>query len=405
MTRTSFSVAHAAESSGQCGKPRRARSAWLSAVAGALAVPALLTTPLAAVQAQTPAAGEEYTTSGQPQLPSKFAAAIIATGNTDKATLNVDGQSQAVHTALLSWPGSELADAGSLIVNKPNNYPRVNGKGEPGWDTFVPRLAAISRVSGGWSVVTIRFVAPADGPAAVITLKGADDTAIRDGIGKRLDAFRQRMTGLSSSSRAGSYFPAARVPARLPEVQQAMADYGNAERKTAGFRRTVGAKVATNIDMRPASITSKEGLEEFVFPQADLVLDDKLNEAAQYFAEALATGNGSVHDGPAQWTDPTGKVVSMRTLGDRFSYFGAVGGAEIATGDGGSALGEFPFQWMAGDTHYRWFWGVDGRYTRIGYGAAQDANGRWHYVGTVRNDGALCAAPPQPADSPCIRRR
>ena len=323
-------------------RPRTTLSACLMGAMGALAVAVI---PTDVARAQT-TAGVQYTTSGSTVLPPKFAAAIVASGNASSETLTVDGRDQTVYTALLSWYRSELNDGGSFIVNKPSSYPRVNGSGDAEWSAFVPKLIGMSTVNGGWSVVTVRFVAPSGGTAMLVS---SSDDSIRSGVQARLSTFKATMTSLSANTKAGTYFPGARVPTNLAAVRQAMLEYGNTERKTVGFRRAVGAKVATDIDARPASIKADDGLDEFVYSQQpDLQFDNKLNEAAQFFAEALATGNGAVHSGPSAWLDPSGRTVNMTTIGDRFTYFGAVGGAEIATGAGGSDAGAFPYAWMAG---------------------------------------------------------
>ena len=144
------------------------RTIVLAGLLSGLGMPALMGIPTCAAIAQT-AGQTHYMTSGSLQLPAKFADAIVASGNASSDTLTVDGKSQTVYTALLRWPGTELSDAGTVVVNKPNSYPRVSGRGDPDWDAFVPKLIGISKASGGWSVVTVGFVAPQGGTAPLVT--------------------------------------------------------------------------------------------------------------------------------------------------------------------------------------------------------------------------------------------
>ncbi len=67
----------------------------------------------------------------------------------------------------------------------------------------------------------------------------------------------------------------------------------------------------------------------------------------------------------------------MFDASDRVVYFGGANAVEAA-GVGG--LGSFPHGWMAGETHFRPWFNVDGCYPEIGYGAAQSMSGNWYYV-------------------------
>ncbi|MES2339649.1 MAG: hypothetical protein V4537_16275 [Pseudomonadota bacterium] len=314
--------------------------------------------------------GREYRT-GTP-LPKAFVDALRGTGNVTSETLVVDGQPRAVVSARLSWYETEISDAGTVIVNKPNSFPRISVKDDPAWPDLRKTLLGMATRDGVWNWVTLRYVEPtATSPAKLVS---EIPNPVLIGIQQRLAAHEKTVAALSATTTSGRYFKDARIPADLDAVRQAMLDYGNVERKTPNFRRLVGA---TN------------NLHQIIAASApQMRFDAAANKAAQYFAEALATGNGRIHDGPALWTDPTGKQVRMQSIGDRFDYFGETGGwmgGEIGAYPEGGPPGQFPYQWMRSDTHAGWYWDVDGTDPMLGYGAAQDSKGKWYYVGVARD--------------------
>jgi hypothetical protein len=382
---------------------RGRRTAVAAGLFCALALPVLAVgVPTGAATAQAPG-GATYTTDQSVRLPQKFADAIIATGNASTETLTVDGTSQTVYTALLSWHGDELKTGGTAIVNKPNSYPRVNGTGDPDWAAFVPRLLAMAKTENNWGVATIRFVAPAGGRAALVA---SSNDGAKAALETRLASFKTKMQGLLASTTASTLFADVKVPTNLADVRNAMLDYGNTERKTPHFRQLVGAKVGTDIDLSQPYVKGKTVqftyrdpaknqdvlVTERVYQQPDHVLDDGLNKTAQWFAEALAAGKGVEGDGHTydlkgggKWQGPgMAAPVTMLTLGDRCKHFNAPCNAEIAAS--GWGVGGQPHGWMASDTHYRWHFGVDRVFTKIGYGAAQGKDGLWHYVGVAGGD-------------------
>jgi hypothetical protein len=116
---------------------------------------------------------------------------------------------------------------------------------------------------------------------------------------------------------------------------------------------------------------------------ADHVLNDKLNEMAQFQAEYTALNritDITMHNGPTSFTDPkTGKSGNMYDLGDRAKFFGLSAMLGEA-GAGKHELGSAPHVWMASDTHFRPWFNVSGCQDEIGYGAAQDRDGKWYFI-------------------------
>lgn len=84
----------------------------------------------------------------------------------------------------------------------------------------------------------------------------------------------------------------------------------------------------------------------------------------------------------------------MLEASDRSVFFGGPRNVVEAAAAGG--LGDAPHSWMAGDTHFRPWFNVDGAYPQIGYGAAMSANGTWYFVAVpVIDKNPIVAADPQ----------
>jgi hypothetical protein len=69
----------------------------------------------------------------------------------------------------------------------------------------------------------------------------------------------------------------------------------------------------------------------------------------------------------------------MYDLGDRAKFFGLSAMLGEA-GAGKHELGSAPHVWMASDTHFRPWFNVSGCQDQIGYGAAQDRDGKWYFI-------------------------
>ena len=197
-----------------------------------------------------------------------------------------------------------------------------------------------------------------------------------------------KMNELGQQTQAGLYYPTVKAPADLDAFRAQMLTYGNLGRRDPDFRKNNGAKTAT--DLSGDTVQTLKGTEK-VFKNSqtppyftDHVLNDKLNQAAQFQAEYIASINRLGHDGPRAYRDPkTGKTVDLFDFGTRAEYFGAQGAVEAA-GMGG--LGDYPHSWMAGDTHFRPWFNVYGCHAEVGYGAARAASGSWYFVAVATAD-------------------
>lgn len=217
------------------------------------------------------------------------------------------------------------------------------------------------------------------------------------------------MYNLGEETKPGLYYPQVKIPADLDAFRAQMLAYGNAGRRDADFRKYNEAKTATDLSGETVDAYADDSKtrthKEKVFRQSetppyfnDHVLNDKLNQAAQFQAEYQASRNQMGHDGPRSFTDPnTGKSGDLSTLGKRAEFFGVASVVEAA---GGGAPGNAPHSWMASDTHFRPWFNVDGCYPEIGYGAAVAANGTWYYAAVPERDAeclnASATAQPQP---------
>lgn len=192
----------------------------------------------------------------------------------------------------------------------------------------------------------------------------------------------------------GVYFPKVKRPTELAKLRQEVLARGNKARNNSDYRKNLnqqngkplyalnltGGKTATGPNKTEVVYRAKGQLQ-------DLTLDTTLNKAAQFHAEYMATRGyasqpasppGRGHTGPAANASPTG--TDMITLDNRVKHYGWTESTTEATGGPASRLDEFPANWMSTDTHYRPWFNVDGRYTRMGIGIAQDSNGKWWCV-------------------------
>lgn len=221
---------------------------------------------------------------------------------------------------------------------------------------------------------------------------------------------QQRMKALGQQTRPGSFYPGVKVPADLDGYRQQMLAYGNAGRRDPDFRKANGAHVALDLRMDTVDTYTDQSKtrmqKERVFRHSptppfftDHVLNAKLNDAAQFQAEYNASIETGTHGGPSSFVFPaTGKSADMSSLGKRAAVFGV---SSVVEGAGAAPLGGAPHNWMAGDTHFRPFFNVDGCYPEIGYGVAQSATGKWYFIMVPRADrNADCASAQNAGASP-----
>ncbi|MCA9837084.1 MAG: hypothetical protein KC422_09215 [Trueperaceae bacterium] len=214
---------------------------------------------------------------------------------------------------------------------------------------------------------------------------------------------KMQMIDLGQSTTAGQYFPTVQIPANLDAFRAQMLAYGNAGRRDPDFRKNNGPKTA--IDLSSDTVSTLSGNEK-VFKQnptppyfTDHVLNNELNQAAQLQAEYIASIDHLGHDGPTSYLDPkTGTSVNLFDLSQRVAFVG--GPANIVEAAGLGGLGDYPHSWMAGDTHFRPWFNVDGCYAEIGYGAAMAANGSWYFVAVAtRNADPNCVTQSAPVSA------
>lgn len=219
-----------------------------------------------------------------------------------------------------------------------------------------------------------------------------------------------KMNELGQQTKAGEYYPAVKVPADLDAFRAQMLAYGNAGRRDPNFRQDNGAKTATDLSGDTvdayADETKTTTHKEKVFKQsqtppyfADHVLNDALNQAAQFQAEYQASIRQTGHDGPRAFRDPkSGKSVNLFDLSQRAAFFGAP--ANVVEAAACCSLGDAPHGWMAGDTHFRPWFNVDGCYPAIGYGAALGTDGKWYFAAVPIRDADCLTPPAQPTTAP-----
>jgi hypothetical protein len=187
-------------------------------------------------------------------------------------------------------------------------------------------------------------------------------------------------------TKPGGHFPSVQVPTNLDALRSVMLAYGNAGRRDPDFRKDNGSKTAT--DLSGPTVNTQDGQKK-VFKQnpgppyfSPHVLNDKLNAAAQFHAEYIASINVSTHDGPSDYRDPvSGKTVDLSKIWLRSEFFGA-GRSVVETVAPADGIGDLPHRWMKAETmHFQPWFNVDGCYPEIGFGVARSKQGDWYFVG------------------------
>lgn len=328
------------------------------------------------------------------EVPSVLADEMIKYAGTTKSEMvAANGERRTIYSTHLAWDtdnGREKILNGNFRLGATGMDWKTVSTKDPKWSTFAQKLVDAAAKDGNWRNITVLYMVPTAGQSTSFVVPHSADEMAKRGIAERLAAFKRDMATLSAPTQPGNYFREVNAPTQLNLVAEKMLNYANTERKTPGFRRLVGATVALDVDLnKPLTvreITNKDGGKDKIFPQPDLVLDTDLNKVAQFFAEAMAARRGKFHSYTADGGKWNGKDVSttdMRAeaLGVDKYYLAEVGSHEL-----GYEVGAMPYDWIKGDTHYKWFWGVDARWTKVGFGAAQDAKGKWFYIGVARSD-------------------
>lgn len=203
-----------------------------------------------------------------------------------------------------------------------------------------------------------------------------------DTQGDGLSEIKTDMVNLSQNTQAGSFFPEAQVPVDLNKFRQDMLEIGNLGRRDSEYRKKHGEKVAIDLS---GETTTVNGNEEKIFKHNqsppyfnDLVLNDSLNQAAQFQAEYLAANNKPISEGHTGPADYQGQ--SMMNLGERVKYFGYTYNLE---GEGAAMHSEptgSPEWWMQSNSHFRPWFNIGSDVREVGLGIAKGSNGYWYAV-------------------------
>lgn len=198
-------------------------------------------------------------------------------------------------------------------------------------------------------------------------------------------ALKANMEKLSTNTVAGKYYPEVQIPADLNAIRADMLKIANLGRQNPKFREH--NKEASDLSGTSVTTTDYEGKtkEEKIFKNRetppyfeDLVLNDALNDAAQFQAEWQAKKQEVTHFGPEKFNDKPTEASWQRTItfgfdNDKYQLEGE------ATANGAS-VAAFPENWMRSDTHYRPWFNIGHDVRQIGLGLAKDANGVWYSV-------------------------
>ncbi len=371
--------------------------------------------------------GTEYTFTTP--IPADFAAMLTAAGSQyrNQSSLPkysnevINGQSYSFVTTSVAWD-NDMIDGGRIAFVRKTGVEKgdwftMNASSNE-WKTlvFLVKLQASPRRT--WKYVDLIVLALPSATPPTIRLPIPEPTQART-------LARSRMIELGKTTKAGGYFPSVKkdsdgvekptvvVPADLPAFYEQMLAYGNAGRRDPDFRKNNGSQSATNLSLNEVNTTDK-GRSEKVFRQnpapqyfAPHVLNDQLNQAAQFHAEYMASIKQITHRGPSNYKAPgSGKTVNLTEANVRAKYFGST--LSVVEAAGGGSPGDNPHDWMASDTHFRPWFNVDACYPEIGYGAAMNVDdGSWYFVAvpsltTEAKDCSKATAPSGPTPVPTV---
>jgi carbonic anhydrase len=290
---------------------------------------------------------------------------------------NVDGTDYSFVTTQITYDKPQFDKGELALVRKPGKNDMLWLDGHLNSAVGEPLARQLSApIAGEWK----------SDDMVILISSNAETPALRVPIPATTLA-KIKMKELGQQTQAGLYYPTVKAPADLDAFRAQMLAYGNAGRRDPDFRKVNGSKTAT--DLSGDTVQTMKGVEKvFKHSQtppyfADHVLNDKLNEMAQFQAEYTALNritDITMHNGPTSFTDPkTGKSGNMYDLGDRAKFFG-ISAMLGEAGAGKHELGSAPHVWMASDTHFRPWFNVSGCQDEIGYGAAQDRDGKWYFI-------------------------
>jgi hypothetical protein len=292
----------------------------------------------------------------------------------------IDGERVEVMTTEIGWDRDTITDgnfayAKDGYVQQASWWINIDGKSDE-WKALVPIIKSMNKQDGAWKNVRVPFVVRQGDAPPTFSIPVPE-----------LELAKERLFAVHEKTAPGMFYPSVNIPADLNALRQAMLDYGNLGRRDPGFRKTHGSKTVT--DLSPDKVRTLGGMEKVYKNNQtppyfhDHQLSDELNRAAQFQAEYQAYIDSMTHDGPRSFRDPTtGKTGDLSTLSKRGDFFGTPPAVEAA----GSGMGSLPHGWMAGDTHFRPWFNVDGCYPAIGYGAAQSASKKWYYAAVPHID-------------------
>ncbi|HEX8200977.1 MAG TPA: CAP domain-containing protein, partial [Isosphaeraceae bacterium] len=198
------------------------------------------------------------------------------------------------------------------------------------------------------------------------------------------ERIKARLLTLSRETQAGSVFANTRVPVDLNTFRLSMLAIGNMGRRDPDYRKKHGETVATDLSgqtvLLPADPPNHPNGEEpriFQHHQTppyfdDLVLNDALNQAAQFQAEYQASTGKPGHDGPENYNG-----VNLTFFGDRARFFGYTFNLE-GEGAGQGTPTDFPEGWMKSNTHYRPWFNVGADVREVGLGIARGEDESWY---------------------------
>lgn len=224
-------------------------------------------------------------------------------------------------------------------------------------------------------------------PALVLATMGfaASSTPLAAQTAETGSSDQQKIRDLAKDTAPGQWFPEVQVPKDLAGMREAMLRYGNVVRRDPEYRRKAGATQFTDTNaLQVGTERVFRDVDTAPYFTKDLVLNEKFNQVAQWFAEESAAAKRSGHNASATYRAPDGKTYTMVHLGDRATAFGIPAGNMVEITGASGDPGDFPRKWLTGDTHYKWFWGVGGRFPEVGFGAAKGADGGWYFVGVAR---------------------
>jgi len=348
-------------------------------------------------------AGTEYVF--ETPLPADFAAMLTCSDAKKYAKVKdlcksssqvIDGKTYSFVTTEVSWD-KDAIDKGtiSFVRNGTLGAAWFNMDANSAeWKAVTSQVkaqATVASADGAWKRASLLVLIWSNAGTPTVSLPIPEMTQIKT-----------KMNDLGKQVKAGLYYTkTVKIPADLDAFRAQMLAYGNAGRRDPDFRKNNGAKTAADLSGDTVITKDDKGQShtEKVFKQSktapyfpDHVLNNELNQAAQFQAEYQASINKLGHDGPGSYINPkTGKSITMAGIGDRVKFFSGPANVVEAAGVGG--LDNFPHGWMAGDTHFRPWFNVDGAYPEIGYGAAMSANGTWYFVAVaIRDTNPIVAA-------------